>query len=160
MEDSGTSVLLVGGCARKSSPLARHLLKRGCNLSFAAYKKEATGLSSSAVVLSEFDLRDGTAYELMAPFLGTDTPMFFSYAVENSCWWITAMFQGRDCYGEPGRRPREFTILLDELLSEKRSTRVPHGANGNRQSFCESAVQTDPRARASSKEKYHAENKS
>jgi DNA-binding NtrC family response regulator len=134
MDDVGASVLLVGSCARKSSPLGRHLLKRGCKLSLAAYKKEAIELLQRRrfdLVLSGFLLPDGTAYELMGPLHGTDTTMFFSFAVEDSCWWITAMLQGQDRSEEAGMRPREFTKVLDEQLFTKSSKSDAHSASGS-----------------------------
>ena len=105
MDDAGASVLLVGNCARKSSALGRHLLKRGCKLSLAAGKKEAIEVLQHRrfdVVLCGFLLPDGSAYELMTPLRNTDTTMFFSFAVEDSCWWITAMLQGQDRSEEAG----------------------------------------------------------
>jgi DNA-binding NtrC family response regulator len=134
MDDAVTSVLLVGSCARKSSSLGRHLSKRGCNLSLAANKKEAIELLQRRrfdVVLSGFRLPDGTAYELMAPLRGTDTTMFFSFAVEDSCWWITALLQGQDRSEQAGMRPREFTMVLDEQLSKKSSKSNAHNASGS-----------------------------
>jgi CheY-like chemotaxis protein len=134
MDDAGASVLLVGSCARKSSALGRHLLKRGCSLSLAAGKKEAIELLECRgfdLVLSAFLLPDGTAYELMFPLRGTNTTMFFSFAVEESCWWITAMLQGQDRSEEAGMRPREFTMVLDELLSKKSSGSDAHRASGS-----------------------------
>lgn len=134
MDDVGSSVLLVGSCARKSSPLGRYLLKRGCKLSLAADKKEVIELLQRRrfdVVLSGFRLPDGTAYELMAPLRGTDTTMFFSFAVEDGCWWITAMLQGQNYSEEAGMRPREFTMVLDELVSKKSSASDAHRASAN-----------------------------
>jgi len=122
MDVVGTSVLLVGSCARKTSALGRHLLARGCNVSLAGCKKAAMELLQRRrfdVVLSGFRLTDGTAYELMEPLRGTDTTMFFSFAVEDSCWWITALLQGQDRSEEAGMRPREFTKALDEQLCRK-----------------------------------------
>jgi hypothetical protein len=58
--------------------------------------------------------------------------MFFSYAVENSCW-ITAMLRGQDRSEEAEMRPKEFTVLLDEILSKKSSKSKPHSAVGSRQ---------------------------
>jgi DNA-binding NtrC family response regulator len=109
-------------------------LKRGCNLTLAACKKEAIELLQRRrfdVVLSGFLLTDGTAHELMAPLRGTDTTIFFSLAVEDSCWWITAMLQGQDRSEEAGMRPREFTMALDELLSAKSAKRDQPRASGH-----------------------------
>ena len=173
MDDSGASVLLIGSCARKSSLLGRHLLKRGCNLSFATCKEEAIDLLQRRhfdVVLGEFVLPDGTAYELTAPFLGTDTTMFFSYAVENSCWWIPAMFQGQDRLQEAAMAPKEFTVLLDEILSKKSSKSKPHSAIGSRHGESREVdypnrstnrqAEKDLRAWEPREEKYHAKNES
>jgi DNA-binding NtrC family response regulator len=173
MDDSGVSVLLVGSCARKSSSLGRQLLKRGCNLSFATCKKEAIELLQHRpfdLVLSEFMLPDGTAYELMAPCLGTDTTMFFYYAVENSCWWINAMLRGQDRSEEAGMRPKEFVVLLNEILSKKSSTSNAHSAIESRHGAslvadyanrkANQQVETDLRAWDSEKEKHRAKNES
>lgn len=168
MDDVRASVLLVGSCARKSSPLGRHLLKRGCHLSLAAGKEEAIELLQRRrfdVVLSGFRLPDGTAYELMAPLRGSDTSMFFSFAVEDSCWWITAMLQGQDRSEEAGLRPREFTMVLDEQLSNKSSVSDAHNANANPKTDHASGTanrqaHADRRAWETKKEPYHATNQS
>jgi hypothetical protein len=120
--DRGVMVLLVGNDVRNASTLEDHLLKRGCNIFFATSKKEAIELLQRRrfdVVLSEFMLGDGTAYELMPPLLGTGTCMFFSNAVEDGCWWMTAVFEGQDRSEEPGMRPAQFTRRLDQILFDK-----------------------------------------
>jgi DNA-binding NtrC family response regulator len=130
--DRGVMVLLVGNGVRNASTLEGHLLKRGCSIFFATSKKEAIELLQRRrfdVVLSEFMLRDGTAYELMSPFLGTGTSMFFSNAVEDGCWWMTAVFEGQDRSEEPGMRPIEFRGRLDEIISDKLSRNTNRPAN-------------------------------
>jgi hypothetical protein len=87
----------------------------------------------------------------MAPLRGTDTTMFFSFAVEDGCWWITAMLQGQDRSEEAGMRPREFTMVLDELLSKKSSESDAHRASANLKADCTSGsgnrqADTDRRA--------------
>ncbi len=168
MDDAGMSVLLVGSCARRSSVLGRHLLERGCNVSLAGCKKVAIDLLRRRrfdVVLSGFRLPDGTAYELMEPLRGTDTTMFFSFAVEDSCWWITALLQGRDRSEEAGMRPREFTMVLDEQLSKRALKSNGQSASGSaRADYASGAgnrqAETDVRARESEKEQCHVANQS
>ena len=167
MEGAGRNVLLVGSCARRSSVLGRYLLKRGCNVSVAARKKDAIELLQRGrfdVVLSGFRLPDGTAYELMEALRGTDTTMFFSFAVEDSCWWITALLQGQDRSEEAGMRPREFTKVLDEQLSRKSSRSDAQSASGGMKDFTSGSTnrqtKTDVRARESKKEQCHATNQS
>lgn len=120
----GVMVLLVGNSARKASTLERYLLKRGCDIRIATSQKEALELlrrNRFDLVLSEFVLSDGTAHQLIAPLRGTETTMFFSNAVEDGCWWTTAVFKGQDRSDEPGMSPAEFGIRLHEVLHDKLS---------------------------------------
>lgn len=129
MSSGRLTVLLVGEGARNSPVLQNHLEKRGCNVYFATSQEEAIELFHLRrfdVVLSEFMLSDGTAYQLIPPLLGTNTTMFFSNAVEDSCWWMTAVLDGRDLSADPGMRPAQFTNRLDQILFDKLS------ANTNR----------------------------
>jgi CheY-like chemotaxis protein len=133
----GVTVLLVGDGARNASVLENHLRKRGCNISFASSKNEAMELLQHRqfdLILSEFILSDGTALQFMSPLLGTKTTMFVSNTVEDGCWWMTAIFQGQDRTQEPGMRPREFRIHLDEVLYDQffRAPTNSPGSLGNR----------------------------
>lgn len=122
MDVRGVTVLLVGSSARTSSTLERYLRKRGCDICFATSRKEALAMLQRCrfdLVLSEFMLADGTAYQLIPPLRGTDTTMFFSNAVEEGCWWMTAVFNGQDRSEEPGMRRAEFRIRLNEILYDK-----------------------------------------
>jgi CheY-like chemotaxis protein len=144
MDSTGLTVLLVGKGARNSPVLQAHLEKRGCNVCFATSQEEAIELFHVRrfdVVLSEFMLYDGAAYQLIPPLLGTSTTMFFSNAVEDGCWWMTAVFNGQDCSGEPGMRPAQFTRRLDQILFDKlsRNSNQPpnkptHGVTGHAES--------------------------
>jgi DNA-binding NtrC family response regulator len=122
MGAGGVKVLLVGNAARKASILDDYLLKRGCDLCFASSQKDALELLRRRrfdLVLSEFMLSDGTAYQLMPLLRGTDTTMFFSNAVEDGCWWMKAIYEGEDHSEDPGMRPGQFRLLLDEILFDR-----------------------------------------
>lgn len=128
----GVTVLLVGNSARNAPTLEDHLRKRGCDICFATSKKEAMELVQHRqfdLVLSEFMLSDGTAYQFMSRLLGTKTTMFVSNAVEDGCWWMTAVFQGQDRSEEPGMRPGEFRIRLDEVLYDHLFPALNHPAD-------------------------------
>jgi PleD family two-component response regulator len=59
-------VLLVGNAARKASNLEDYLLKRGCDICFATSQKDTLEVLRRRrfnLVLSEFVLSDGTAYQ-------------------------------------------------------------------------------------------------
>jgi hypothetical protein len=117
------TVLLVGGGARHAPTLRDHLERRGCIVSSATSCAEAISLLKTRhfdLVLSEFLLSGGTAYQLVPVLQGTDTTMFFSNAVEDGCWWMNAVLEGQDHTAEPGMRPAEFRVRLDEILFDKR----------------------------------------
>src|SRR5437016_4409456 len=116
------AVLLVGDGARNASILQDHLQRKGCDIFFAASCKEAQKILREHhydLVLSEFILSDGTAYQLMSCLRGTDTTMFFSNAVEDGCWWLNAIYEGEDRSEEPGMRPAQFGIVLDKILFDR-----------------------------------------
>lgn len=116
------AVLLVGDRARNSPILQDHLQRRGCAIFFAASCKEAQKILRERhydLVLSEFMLSDGSAYQLMPCLRGTDTTMFFSTAVESGCWWLNAIFEGEDRTEKPGMRPAQFGIVLDKILFDR-----------------------------------------
>lgn len=133
MDARGMTVLLVGKGARNTPILEDHLRKRGCDICFATTRKQATEILQRHrfdVVLSEFMLPDGSAYQLMALLRDTETTMFFSNSVEEGCWWMTALFKGQDRSEEAGMRPAEFRIRLDEILCGKLSRKMnnPQGS--------------------------------
>ena len=122
MNNRTVAVLLVGSGARSARGLQDHLKRRGCDISFAASCREALQMLHGGqfdLVLSEFTLSDGTAYGLMPSLRGTGTTMFFSNAVEAGCWWMNAIYKGKDRSDEPGMHPAEFRTLLDEILLDR-----------------------------------------
>jgi CheY-like chemotaxis protein len=74
-------VLLAGVGARSAPMLNDYLRKRGCEIALASSCKEVQRMLRERhydLVLSEFMLSNGTAYQLMACLRGTDATMFFS----------------------------------------------------------------------------------
>jgi hypothetical protein len=73
------------------------------------------------------------------------------------------VLQGQDRSVEPGMRPREFTMVLDEVVSNKSSKSDPHTASGSLKADYASVpanqqAERELRARESKKEQYHATN--
>ena len=99
----------------------------------------------------------------MTPLRNTETTMFFSFTVEDSCWWIPAVLQRQDRSEEAGMRPREFTMVLDEVLSKKSAKIAAHTASASLKTDYASGsanqqAERELRARESKKEHYHATN--
>jgi hypothetical protein len=111
MNTSALTVLLVTDGARNAPVLQEHLQTRGCHVFFASSHQEAVEMLSTRefrLVLSEFILSDGTAFRLVPLLRGTATTMFFSDAVEDGYWWMLALHEGEDHWGEPGMRSAQF----------------------------------------------------
>jgi hypothetical protein len=116
------AVLLVGDGVRNASMLHDYLRRRGCDIFHAASCKKAQENLRERhydLVLSDFMLCDGTAYQLMSCLRGTRTTMFFSNVVEDGCWWMNAVYKGQDHSEDPGMRPAQFRILLNDILFDQ-----------------------------------------
>jgi len=117
-------VLLIAGSPMGMSFLAARLTKWACEIHFASSCQEANAFLSTQkydLVLSELRLRDGSAYPLADLLLGSDTTLVYSYAVENSCWWLPAVKNGRSCWGSLAMQPSEIIGFLDGTIKEIRS---------------------------------------
>ncbi len=117
-------VLLVGKGTKSSTCLSERLRKCGCDCHVATSHKDAQELFHKRrfdLVLSELGLQDGTALQLIPLLVNSGASLFYSLAVEDSCWWLPAVRHGRNCFGEPAFRPSAFSRVLDELLQEIQS---------------------------------------
>ncbi len=112
-------VLLVGESAKGSSSLQDRLEKRGCECHASESCLEAILLSAGHA----FDLILCTGQmeginALMASLLGSPTTLFRCQPVEDSCWWLPAVWRGEKCLGAPALRPAEFARALDGIVDE------------------------------------------
>ena len=56
------------------------------------------------------------AYRLLPLLRGTGTTLFFSDAVEDGYWWMLALYQGQDRWGEPGMRATQFRTFFRSVV--------------------------------------------
>ena len=116
-------MLLIGENPQGSSFLAKRLQGRGCECGFAVTREAACsllGFERFDLVLSAFRLPDGSAFSLVALLEGSISTLFFFKPVENSCWWLPALRNGRKCFGSSALLPSEFVSVLDEVIEEIR----------------------------------------
>jgi hypothetical protein len=119
MSRPGANVLLVGEGATASLSLQSYLEQLGCNCVFAKSSQEAISL----IVRHVFHLILGTkplheTDPLIAALSESDCTVFFSYPVEEGCWWLPLVRHGQKCLGAPAVRPNEFVGLLGRLVKE------------------------------------------
>lgn len=116
--------LLIGENSQGPSHLATRLQGHGCECSFAtSYQEACASLRSQVfeVVLSPMRLRGVTVFPLIDLLEGSKVTLFYSQAVEQSCWWLPALRHGEKCFGSSALRPSEFVSVLDELIAEIRT---------------------------------------
>ena len=117
------SVLLIANPMGMSF-LAARLKHWTCEIHFASSCKKAIAFVSNQrfdLVLSEFRLWDGSAYPLADLLIGSNTTLVYSYPVENSCWWLPAVKNGKSVWGSSAMRPNEFISFLEDTVREIRS---------------------------------------
>lgn len=129
MTISGTDVLLVGQNFHIAHALTDRLRRCGFRCHFVSNLREASDRLSSGpvdLVLSNTRLPDGTGFELMGVLAGLPVTAFLCLSVENTCFWLPAIDDGKECLGSPALRPSEFASALDEMASRLAE---PHGVN-------------------------------
>jgi hypothetical protein len=126
MDRPTVSVLLLGERETGLSHLRRQLENRGCRCAFAHSTSEGLaqfGPHYFQLILSAMPLQ--LADSLLAELGDSACTAYYSYQVEDGCWWLPVARHGEKCFGAPGLRPSEFVAALDEMLREITSANVP-----------------------------------
>jgi hypothetical protein len=118
-DQNRAQVLLIGHTAGAFAILQKFFEARGWQCFFAASAHEALvlfGRRSFHVILdtTPFQTDPSALFQLA----GFDCSVFRSCAVENGCWWLPVMFQGKECFGSAAFRSKEFIARLEKIVSE------------------------------------------
>ena len=118
-------VLFIGETLGSFSHIAGRLEKGGCRCQFAKSYEEARQFINNEgfeLVLSVALPRDNAIASITSLLAGSPTSFFYALPVEESCWWLPAIRQGKRCFGAPALRPSEFASLLDQVIAELHGT--------------------------------------
>jgi hypothetical protein len=121
MELTKPKVLLMGVNTQGFSYLMKRLQGHGCDCEFAGSYSQARLLLMNRIfdlVLTPMRLREESTFPLLALLSGSETNLFYSSSVEDSCWWLPAIRNGQSCFGAGALRPSEFVIVLDQTIAE------------------------------------------
>ncbi len=126
-------VLLLRSDPAGSSALMDRLQQSGCECRVAAFQEGMTLLTRQHfhVVLSQFGVADIHAHRLISQLTGSDTSLFFRLEVEDGCWWLPAVITGKNCWGAPAIRPKDFHPVLKEILEQMTSGVHPISAGNS-----------------------------
>jgi response regulator RpfG family c-di-GMP phosphodiesterase len=118
MTPSGRDVLLVGQNLHSALALTDRLHRWGFQCHFANNMRTASDLLSMHpvnLVLCNTHLPDGSGFGLLATLAGLPVTAFLCLPVENSCFWLPAIDDGKECLGLPALRPSEFARKLEDM---------------------------------------------
>ena len=60
--------------------------------------------------------------QLASELIGSEVSIFYTFPVENGCWWVPALRHGQDCHGAPAFRRNEFLFELERILQDQTET--------------------------------------
>lgn len=72
------------------------------------------------LILSNYQLPDGTGFALIDRFRDCPVSLFVSHQVENGSIWLPGILRGVRCWGAAALKPQVFARLLADLISETR----------------------------------------
>lgn len=113
-------VLCIGRKERGFSLLLSYLTKQGCECELASsYSEGARRFADRPFDLVLCNGEPGIE-TLLDVVKGSTASVFRAHAVENSCWWVPAIRQGKNCFGMPALRPNEFAETLRSMSDQTR----------------------------------------
>lgn len=124
MDAATVKVLLVGESKAGYSSIIRHLEKRGCQCQFT----NSCSQGACLIADSSFDLvlcgsqMDGSQ-DLISAVIDSHATLFRYVLVEDGCWWVPAVLQGKYSSDAPALRPRQFTGVLDSIAKGTKENR-------------------------------------
>ncbi len=124
---SGRDVLLIGPHLHDAQALTGRLHQWGLRCHFAGNIRAASDLLSSRpfnLVLSNTHLPDGTVFSLLSSLADLPVTAFLCLPVENGCFWLPAIDDGKECLGMPALRPSEFAKTLEEMTRSLTAPRI------------------------------------
>jgi CheY-like chemotaxis protein len=115
---AGREVLLVGESFHNAHALATRLQRWQFQCHFARNARAATDwleLHQVDLVLSDTHLSDGTGFRLLMTLADLPVTAFLCVPVENTCFWLPAINDGKACLGLPALRASEFVSTLEQM---------------------------------------------
>jgi hypothetical protein len=115
------SVLLVGRNGSWGKAILRSLEKLGTELSFKlpqSLTAEYVKNGGYELVLLDSTVTSEQRRGLASGLIGSNASIFYTFPVENGCWWLPLLRHGQNCHGAPAFRRGEFPLELERILSE------------------------------------------
>jgi hypothetical protein len=119
---SSPNVLLVGRNGSWGTLVLRSLEKFRSELSFAAPQTvtpEYVRKGAFNLILLDSTVPPEQRRQLASELAGSSVSIFYTFPVENGCWWLPTLRYGQDCHGTPAFRRNEFPFELERILRDQ-----------------------------------------
>ena len=116
------NVLLVGRNGSWGTLVLKSLEKFGGELSFAAPQivtPEYVRKGAFNLILLDSTVSPEQRRQLASELIGSEVSIFYTFPVENGCWWLPTLRHGQDCHGAPAFRRNEFPFELERILQSE-----------------------------------------
>ena len=113
------NVLLVGRSGSWGSTVLKPLEKFGSEWSFVppqSVTAEYVRATAFNLILLDSTVAPEQRRQLASELVGSRVSIFYTFPVENGCWWLPALRHGQDCHGAPAFRRNEFPLELERIL--------------------------------------------
>jgi hypothetical protein len=114
--------LLVGRNGSWGTSMLKSLEKFDCELSFVAPQtvtSEYVRKGAYNLILLDSTVPPKLRRQLVSELVGSEASIFYTFPVENSCWWLPTLHRGEDCHGAPAFRRNEFPFELERILQDQ-----------------------------------------
>jgi hypothetical protein len=116
------NVLLVGRSGSWGTLVIKSLEKFGSELYFAAPQSvtpDSVRENAYNLVLLDSTVPPEQRKQLVSELAGSTISIFYTFPVENGCWWLPTLRHGQDCHGTPAFRRNEFPFELERILQDQ-----------------------------------------
>jgi hypothetical protein len=111
--------LLVGRNGSWGTLVLKSLTKFESDLSFVAPQlvtSEYVKKGAYNLILLDSTVSPEQRRQLASELQGWNVSIFYTFPVENGCWWLPTLRHGQDCHGTPAFRRTEFPSELERIL--------------------------------------------
>jgi hypothetical protein len=119
---SSPSVLLVGRNGSWGTLVLKSLEKFGSELFFEppqTVTSEYVRMGAYNLILLDSTVSPEQRRQLASELLGSNVSIFYTFPVENGCWWLPTLRRGKNCHGTPAFRRNEFPFELERILQSE-----------------------------------------
>jgi hypothetical protein len=114
-------VLLVGRSGSWGTQVLKPLGKLETELFFETPQTvtpEYVRRSGCDLILLDSTVPPEQRRQLASELVGSNVSIFYTFPVENGCWWLPTLRHGQDCHGAPAFRRNEFPSELQRILQD------------------------------------------